>query len=294
MNKKNSVVVLTALLLTACGGSSSKSAPDLGAAQGEFELNGDITMLGFVQSNPRRYEDQNGGGYVSRTDLSAQFFQYQFPVPHDSIQLLAQIYGGVRTPGCLYLENARFGTPHPEQTNASDEYDAVVDQIAELAVDAGNELTITPPIGEQFALKQNFEIAGQTYIYEGGQNYPEWLQENAVIDLPGGVFPSFNGVAMNVMPPIDDLESSLPNGEITAGSTMTWSAPANPNNSTVTIVAHGDGVLFCTVPDIGSFTWPEELNQMSFVDDIAAERSSINVVQSGNALVIVYSNTTYN
>jgi len=201
----------------------------------------------------------------------------------------------------VLLEEYRPTTDSCEVTNISLTADATIlpDSFGDLVVNfisAGDVLTISSPSGSYAELVKNEQFGFVLYTMDDDVVLPAPAPANLSINIPGDDFPAFNSVAI---PATDPLQVSTPaSGEpFTANTTFSWVASSKPN-SFIDIYASTFSPNFteiisvdCTVIDDGSFVFPAairaQMGDFSSPGDI--ERVSVNVVQSGGAVLYVAS-----
>lgn len=299
-NMKTNILLtsITCVALVGCSGNSNQ--PGSGnpnpideqktalASEIDFnEVTGEINKLGIFRVHVQQLSDLS----VIATYPLARFSQLDAPLPKRAMDLIATDAGAKKSLGCtlhsgwLDWDVYNPNDIYPERTQAKKELKTLLGEYPASNISGGTELTLSSSDGTIIPMDIKM---GRVGLY--GPNLPDnwngWPRSGSVIDIPGETFPAVTSVEISTVEPIMDLQSDGVNGYVPAGSKVTWSVPQNPDPSLITFVAMGDGYLVCHTPDTGTFTWPDEINEMSYVEGIVVERTAFSYLQIDDALLI--------
>ena len=178
-----------------------------------------------------------------------------------------------------------------------DNPDLLIPDLESASISAGEILTVLSPAGTFVELNRvsfDNEIA---YELEENSLLPGSIPANAVVNIPGDVFPAFNDVAILAVEEIANFTPST--GPIPATATFTWTPTSASAQSFMTLGLVTDFSMIndsfssvtCSIVDDGSFTLPTDIQAQLGADfqagNLAVSRTSVNTVISGNAAVIV-------
>lgn len=294
MNKYISLIYLSALVVSSCGGGGPNGAQQSqetllsNASLDAIQTEGVITKFGYISSQTRETPSAANTPADINTYFVASFREFEQGMPDAAIELLDDMYGPDTLQRCISSTESDLATS-PERQTAFEEYNRLTLDIPKTALFAGSELFLTIPDSDSVTASPINE-QHEYYKLTDGDYRDNWFPSNTVIDIPGEDFPSVNAAVLSTVAPWIDFASSVPRRQITAGTNISWTPPENPDNSLVTVVLMGSRNLFCHVPDIGSFTLPLEVGQLGFINRIVGVRTSFNYLQIDDALLLTTAN----
>ena len=313
------------LAVTACG-SGSGGTPESSEAEtaatvtpslSEALADRNITQVGVIQ-----YEKKAGTPNINdvRSNLGAQFYQYQAPLSAETVSELVAEYSTAESEYCKIWvyepgdESLVRDQPHPITLESSK------------LVSAGEVLPVLSTEGTLFELHAwspfmmgpviaGSDVVGSVFYEHENKSLSNTLDDhlpnNSYVVIPGDSFPAIDDVEIPDVELVTDLSvlNTVPgdfnHDVLTADSVVTWTASSNGNeyawlHGYASVTSSGQPERFyCHVRDDGEFRFPANtqavFTEFEFPEnEVRLWRDQFNFAVKDDALIVVKSTTRGN
>ena len=282
-----SITVLTTVLISGCGSSSSTESAQLGNAVAEIPSD-TIRQIG------RMYFSQTAGSYtedvISNESVISGFAEATFQESSEPVDrsTVMSSFDNVSVDECRAFISELDTSSVAENSAVFFDEPQPLDDTSSFRrhVSAGEVIPITAPSGSWANLIER-DLNGSDGGYYVSDNDPSTagkIPNGSVFDIPGDLFPAFSNI------PIPDVELfssvSIPEDELgnfPSNNVITWDASQSDNTlNSMTIFSSTDQLsadgnlrvtILCDVIDDGEFQFPENVSPV--LSDYEIPASSI-------------------